>query len=100
MVTTIRALICAQRGEFCQVSIFAKLVCQTVGDHFFLVLSKLDGCQIDFSEFWSCRKGIGKSSSCSHVRSSTLLGVEKIAGGSDECQRLTNHVFTMVCVAL
>jgi hypothetical protein len=77
MATTIRALICAQRGEFCQVSIFAKLVCQTVGDHFFLVLSKLDGCQIDFSEFWSCWKGIGKSSSCSHVRSSTLLGVEK-----------------------
>jgi hypothetical protein len=37
MATTIRARIYA-RGEvsFCQVSIFAKLVCQTVGGQFFL----------------------------------------------------------------
>jgi hypothetical protein len=28
--------ICAWGGEFCQVSIFAKLVCQTVVDQFFL----------------------------------------------------------------
>jgi hypothetical protein len=31
-----RAHICAWGGEFCQVSIFAKLVCQTVGGQFFL----------------------------------------------------------------
>jgi hypothetical protein len=30
-----RAHICAWGGEFCQVSIFAKLVCQTVGAQFF-----------------------------------------------------------------
>jgi hypothetical protein len=37
MATTIRARIYARGGgEFCQVSIFAKLVCQTVGGHFFL----------------------------------------------------------------
>jgi hypothetical protein len=35
MATTIRTRIYA-RGEFCQVSIFAKLVCQTVGGQFFL----------------------------------------------------------------
>jgi hypothetical protein len=29
-----RAHICAWGGEFCQVSIFAKLVCQTVGEQF------------------------------------------------------------------
>jgi hypothetical protein len=31
-----RAHIYAWGGEFCQVSIFAKLVCQTVGGQFFL----------------------------------------------------------------
>jgi hypothetical protein len=31
-----RTHICAWGGEFCQVSIFAKLVCQTVGGQFFL----------------------------------------------------------------
>jgi hypothetical protein len=31
-----RAHICAWGDEFCQVSIFAKLVCQTVGGQFFL----------------------------------------------------------------
>jgi hypothetical protein len=36
MATTIRAHICAWGGEICQVSIFAKLVCQTVGGQFFL----------------------------------------------------------------
>jgi hypothetical protein len=38
MLTTIRARthIYARGGEFCQVSIFAKLVCQTVGGYFFL----------------------------------------------------------------
>jgi hypothetical protein len=30
-----RVHICAWGGEFCQVSIFAKLVCQTVGRQFF-----------------------------------------------------------------
>jgi hypothetical protein len=30
------AYICAWGDEFCRVSIFAKLVCQTVGDQFFL----------------------------------------------------------------
>jgi hypothetical protein len=30
-----RAHICVWGGEFCQVSIFAKLVCQTVGEQFF-----------------------------------------------------------------
>jgi hypothetical protein len=39
------AYISASGGEFCQVSIFAKLVCQTVGGRIFLVLPKLDGCQ-------------------------------------------------------
>jgi hypothetical protein len=31
---TIRAHICAWGGEFCQVSIFDKLVCQTIGGNF------------------------------------------------------------------
>jgi hypothetical protein len=31
-----RAHIYAWGGDFCQLSIFAKLVCQTVGDRFFL----------------------------------------------------------------
>jgi hypothetical protein len=34
------AHICAWGGEFCQVSIFAKLVCQTVGGQFFLFCQK------------------------------------------------------------
>jgi hypothetical protein len=34
MATTIRARIYVWGGEFCQVSIFAKLICQTVGGHF------------------------------------------------------------------
>jgi hypothetical protein len=38
MTTTIRAHICAWGGEFCQVSIFAKLVCQTVGGYFCISL--------------------------------------------------------------
>jgi hypothetical protein len=48
-----RAHICAWGGEFCQVSIFTKLVCQTGWGHFF-VLPKLDGCQVDFPNCWSC----------------------------------------------
>jgi hypothetical protein len=31
-----RSHICAWGGEFCQISIFAKLICQTVGGQFFL----------------------------------------------------------------
>jgi hypothetical protein len=36
METMMATTMCAWGGEFCQVSIFAKLVCQTVGDQFFL----------------------------------------------------------------
>jgi hypothetical protein len=36
MATTIRAHIGARGGDFFQVSIFAKLVCQAVGDYFVL----------------------------------------------------------------
>jgi hypothetical protein len=43
------------RGEFCQVSIFAKLVCQTIGGYFFLILPKLDEYQVDLSNCWSCQ---------------------------------------------
>jgi hypothetical protein len=49
-----RAHIYAQGGGFCQVSIFAKLICQTVGGQFFLVLPKLNGCQVGFPNYWSC----------------------------------------------
>jgi hypothetical protein len=34
MATTIRARIYVLAGAFCQVSIFAKLICQIVGGHF------------------------------------------------------------------
>jgi hypothetical protein len=47
-----RAHICAWGGEFCPVSIFAwfaKLL-----EVNFLVLLKLDGCQIDLPNCWSC----------------------------------------------
>jgi hypothetical protein len=54
MATTIRAHIYARGGEFCQVSIFAKLVCQTVGGQLFLFLPKLDGCQVGLPNCWSC----------------------------------------------
>jgi hypothetical protein len=41
-------------GEFCQVSIFTKLVCQIVGGQFFFILPKLDGCQVGLANSWSC----------------------------------------------
>jgi hypothetical protein len=40
------AYISAWGGEFCRVSIFVKLVCQTVGGAIFLILPKLDRCLI------------------------------------------------------
>jgi hypothetical protein len=40
------AHICTRRGEFCQVFIFVKLICQTVGAQLFLFLPNLDGCQV------------------------------------------------------
>jgi hypothetical protein len=48
--------ISAWGGEFCQVSIFSKLVCQTVGSQFFLFLSKLDRCQVSLPNCWRCSK--------------------------------------------
>jgi hypothetical protein len=59
MATTMRAhththiYIYGPGGEFCQVSIFAKLICQTVGGQFFLFLPKLDGCQVGLPNCWS-----------------------------------------------
>jgi hypothetical protein len=44
---------CAWVGEFCQVSIFAKLVCKPLKANF-LILPKLYGCQVDSLNCWSC----------------------------------------------
>jgi hypothetical protein len=49
----LRAYMCAGTWV-CQVSIFAKLVCQTVGGQFFLFLLKLDGWQVNLTNYWSC----------------------------------------------
>jgi hypothetical protein len=49
MATTLRTRIYAREEV-----IFAKLVCQTVGGQFFSFLPKLDGCQVDLPNFWSC----------------------------------------------
>jgi hypothetical protein len=49
-----RAHIYVRRGEFCQVSIFFQVGLPNYWRPIFLVLPKLDGCQVGLSNCWSC----------------------------------------------
>jgi hypothetical protein len=76
MATTIRAHIYVWGAEFCQVSIFAKLVCQTVGGHFF-VLPKLNRCQIGLPNCWSCLNG--KDGEMPPLKCNVMVKIEVVA---------------------